>query len=220
MKSCNKEDLPNYGVMQCVLEQEEVDYLWKLVHKYTPNAKWDGRKLLSIDDEDKQFSMNDDDLYFQNNCLMPAAQKYFDEYGTPFKLKTTHYHDLSFSRFWGRASNEGEYQSIHDHQGIFTFVVWLTIPFDQEIERSASMGFRPEAGDFVIVYPDTCGQLQKKNYVLSKGAEGRMMLFPSDMNHIVYPHYTTKDYRISLAGDIVLNSHSTHALINPSTKEI
>ena len=75
MKSCNKEDLPNYGVMQCVLEQEEVDYLWKLVHKYTPNAKWDGRKLLSIDDEDKQFSMNDDDLYFQNNCLMPAAQQ-------------------------------------------------------------------------------------------------------------------------------------------------
>ena len=55
---------------------------------------------------------------------------------------------------------------------------------------------------------------------LGKGAEGRMILFPSDMNHLVYPHYTTKDYRISLAGDIVLNSHSTHELINPSTKEI
>lgn len=221
MKSCVREDLPNFGILQCVLEQKEVDYLWKLVHKYAPDSEWDGNRLLSIKDEaDKQFSINDDDLYFQDNCLMPAAEKYFKEYGAPFKFKTTHYHQLAFSRFWCRASNEGDYQSIHDHQGVFTFVVWLKIPFDPDVERAVQPGFRPEAGDFVITYPDTCGQLQKRNFVLSENAEGKMLFFPSDMNHIVYPHYTTKDYRIALAGDIVLDSNHSEGLINPSTKEV
>tara|TARA_B100000131_G_scaffold291068_1_gene304348 strand:- start:617 stop:1291 length:675 start_codon:yes stop_codon:yes gene_type:complete len=223
MKSCEKEDLPNYGILQCELDQKEIDYLWKLVHKYLPGAKWDardGNRLYSIENEaDKQFSINDDDLYFQDNCLMPAAEKYFKEYGVPFKFKTTHYHQLAFNRFWGRASNHGDYQSIHDHQGVFTFVVWLKIPFDHEEERSAQPGFRPEAGDFVLVYPDTCGQLIKRNFVLSERAEGKMLFFPSDINHIVYPHFTTKDYRISLAGDITLDSNHCEGLINPSTKE-
>jgi len=64
MKSCVKEDLPNFGILQCKLDQEEVDYLWKLVHKYAPDSEWDGNRLLSIkDDTKKQFSINDDDLY-------------------------------------------------------------------------------------------------------------------------------------------------------------
>ena len=36
--------------------------------------------------------------------------------------------------------------------------------------------------------------------------EGKIVFFPSDINHIVYPHFTTTEYRISIAGDIVLNS--------------
>ena len=129
--------------------------------------------------------------------------------------KTTHLHELAFSRFWCRASTDGDYQSIHDHQGVFTFVVWLSIPFEGADERKVQAGFRPEASDFVLVYPDTCGQLQKRNFVLGKGAEGKMLFFPSDINHIVYPHYTTKDYRIALAGDIALNSLAVGEVLNP-----
>ena len=159
--------------------------------------------------------MNDDDNLFQNNVLRPCTDKYFETYGCPFKQKTTHTHELAFSRFWCRASLDGDYQSIHDHQGIFTFVVWLTVPFEGADERQVQAGFRPEASDFVLVYPDTCGQLQKRNFVLGKGAEGKMLFFPSDINHIVYPHYTTQEYRIALAGDVALNSTALGSLINP-----
>ena len=145
----------------------------------------------------------------------PCTEKYFETYGCPFKLKTTHSHELAFSRFWCRASLDGDYQSIHDHQGIFTFVVWLTVPFEGKDERQIQAGFRPEASDFVLVYPDTCGQLQKRNFVLGKGAEGKMLFFPSDINHIVYPHYTTQEYRIALAGDVALNSMALGSPINP-----
>ena len=91
----------------------------------------------------------------------------------------------------------------------------MTVPFEGKDERQIQAGFRPEASDFVLVYPDTCGQLQKRNFVLGKGAEGKMLFFPSDINHIVYPHYTTKEYRLSIAGDVVLSSIAPQGLINP-----
>ena len=217
MKQPKVVDLPNYGVLECELEDKEIDYLWKLVHKYSRGAKWEGNRLLSVDNiADKQFFVIDDEGIFQNNVLMPMAQTYFEKYGTPFKLKSTHYHLPRFSRFWCRVSQDGDYQSIHDHQGIFTFVVWLSIPFEGEDERTVQAGFRPEASDFVLVYPDTCGQLQKRNFVLGKGAEGKMLFFPSDINHIVYPHYTTTEYRVALAGDITFDSMSPTEPINPS----
>ena len=215
MKYCEPAELPNFGVIEAELEQEDIDYLWKLVHKYSHNAKWEGNRLISIEEDFKQFPLNDDDNLFQNNVLRPCTDKYFETYGCPFKQKTTHTHELAFSRFWCRASLDGDYQSIHDHQGIFTFVVWLTVPFEGADERQVQAGFRPEASDFVLVYPDTCGQLQKSNFVLGKGAEGKMLFFPSDINHIVYPHYTTQEYRIALAGDVALNSTALGSLINP-----
>ena len=215
MKYCEPAELPNFGVIEAELEQEDIDYLWKLVHKYSHNAKWEGNRLISIEEDFKQFPLNDDDNLFQNNVLRPCTDKYFETYGCPFKQKTTHTHELAFSRFWCRASLDGDYQSIHDHQGIFTFVVWLTVPFEGADERQVQAGFRPEASDFVLVYPDTCGQLQKRNFVLGKGAEGKMLFFPSDINHIVYPHYTTKEYRIALAGDVALNSMALGSPINP-----
>ena len=215
MKYCEPAELPNFGVIEAELEQEDIDYLWKLVHKYSHNAKWEGNRLISIEEDFKQFPLNDDDNLFQNNVLRPCTDKYFETYGCPFKQKTTHTHELAFSRFWCRASLDGDYQSIHDHQGIFTFVVWLTVPFEGADERPVQAGFRPEASAFVLVYPDTCGQLQKRNFVLGKGAEGKMLFFPSDINHIVYPHYTTQEYRIALAGDVALNSTALGSLINP-----
>ena len=216
MKKPKAVDLPNYGVLECELEDKDIDYLWKLVHKYARGAKWEGNRLLSIDNiADKQFFISDDEGLFQNEVLMPAAQNYFETYGTPFKLKSTHYHLPTFSRFWCRVSKDGDYQSIHDHQGIFTFVVWLKIPFEGRDEHDVQPGFRPEAGDFVLCYPDTCGQYQKRNWVLGKGAEGKMLFFPSDLNHIVYPHYTTTEYRVAFAGDIVFDSMSPTEPINP-----
>ena len=67
MKQPKAVDLPNYGVLECELEEEDINNLWKLVHKYSPNAKWEGNRLLEIDQENKQFALCDDDELFQNN---------------------------------------------------------------------------------------------------------------------------------------------------------
>ena len=35
-----------------------------------------------------------------------------------------------------------------------------------------------------------------------------MLLFPSEFNHIVYPYHTSDDCRISVAGDISIDSQN------------
>ena len=48
MKDCNAVDLPNYGVIEGQLEQEDLDYVWKLIHKYAPKSEWEGNRLLRM----------------------------------------------------------------------------------------------------------------------------------------------------------------------------
>ena len=37
---------------------------------------------------------------------------------------------------------------------------------------------------------------------IDKAWEGTMILFPSSLNHNVYPFYTSDDYRISISGNL------------------
>lgn len=44
------------------------------------------------------------------------------------------------------------------------------------------------------------------NFSLCPKCNGQMILFPSEMNHVVWPHHSTDEWRISVAGDISFNS--------------
>ena len=41
---------------------------------------------------------------------------------------------------------------------------------------------------------------------LNKKDEGRIVFFPAPMEHIVYPFYTSDEFRISISGNILLNT--------------
>ena len=46
--------------------------------------------------------------------------------------------------------------------------------------------------------------------------EGHMLFFPSDLFHAVYPHFLTDDKRISVSGDIAINSKAVGVVYNDS----
>ena len=154
--------------------------------------------------------MIDRDGVFEEEVLKPAINKYAEQWGWPMNLKSTHYHDLSFNRFWTRITTNDQYQSLHDHQGVFSFTIWLKIPTDWKDEQEGDVGFsHPEATDFIFTYTDTMGRIQKFNYKLCPDMEGTMVVFPSDFNHMVLPGWTKEgEYRIAVAGDIALASHA------------
>ena len=191
-----KIELPNYAVLDVTLDKNVLDHLHHLVEKYEP------------DDAKQQWMLIDDDNRFQKEVLNPIIQEYVADYGFPEKLKTTHIHDLTFQKFWANYTGKGEYQALHNHDAIWSFVVWLKIPSVAAVEQKVMNTMHPEAGDFILTYTDITGRMRKVNWKLEKQYnEGHMLLFPSDLYHAVYPHFQTDEKRLSLAGDIVINSN-------------
>ena len=102
---------------------------------------------------------------------------------------------------------KGEYQALHNHDAVFSFVAWLKIPSNAQEEQHTPHTMHPEAGDFILTYTDIVGRTRKVNWKLEKQYnEGHLILFPSDCYHAVYPHWLTDEKRISVAGDITINS--------------
>ena len=191
----NKIELPNYGILDVTLEKNVLDHLHHLVEKYEP------------DDAKQQWMLIDDDNRFQKEVLNPIIQEYVTDYGFPEKLKTTHIHDLTFQKFWANYTGKGEYQALHNHDAIWSFVIWLKLPAVANDEQSVKEAMHPDAGDFILTYSDIIGRTRKVNWKLEKQYnEGHMLLFPSDLYHAVYPHFQTDEKRLSLAGDIAINS--------------
>ena len=191
-----KIELPNYGILDVTLEKNVLDHLHHLVEKYEP------------DDAKQQWMLIDDDNRFQKEVLNPIIQEYVADYGFPEKLKTTHIHDLTFQKFWANYTGKGEYQALHNHDAIWSFVIWLKLPAVANVEQSVKDAMHPDAGDFILTYSDIIGRTRKVNWKLEKQYnEGHMLLFPSDLYHAVYPHFQTDEKRLSLAGDIVINSN-------------
>ena len=191
-----KIELPNYGILDVTLEKNVLDHLHHLVEKYEP------------DDAKQQWMLVDDENRFQKEVLNPIIQEYVADYGFPEKLKTTHIHDLTFQKFWANYTGKGEYQALHNHDAIWSFVIWLKLPAVANDEQSVKDAMHPDAGDFILTYSDIIGRTRKVNWKLEKQYnEGHMLLFPSDLYHAVYPHFQTDEKRLSLAGDIVINSN-------------
>ena len=191
-----KIELPNYAVLDVPLDKNVLDHLHHLVEKYEP------------DDAKQQWMLIDDDNRFQKEVLNPIIQEYVADYGFPEKLKTTHIHDLTFQKFWANYTGKGEYQALHNHDAIWSFVIWLKLPAVANVEQSVKDAMHPDAGDFILTYSDIIGRTRKVNWKLEKQYnEGHMLLFPSDLYHAVYPLFQTDEKRLSLAGDIVINSN-------------
>ena len=105
--------------------------------------------------------------------------------------------DLRLSTLWANFQKKGEFNPTHTHNGIYSFVIWLQIPFFQEIEKQIGPGRRSpmnKAGSFEFVYTNILGDIIGEVIVL----------FPARLNHTVYPFFSSDEYRISVAGNLYI----------------
>ena len=209
--------LPNWGIYQIDLDQPEIDHLYKIIANYSPKGyKFEGNKIISIDPDVKThaWGLFDDGNVFQEKVLNQAVTKYFQEYGIPWWPNGTHSHVFTFQRFWCNVTTTGQYQAAHNHDSVLSFVIWLNIPHDTDEEKLIMDGMHPEAGDFLFMYTDMLGKIRRKNIHLNKSYSGTMMLFPSEIHHAVYPHFSTNEPRISLSGDVSMDSLTNYGAMN------
>jgi hypothetical protein len=107
---------------------------------------------------------------------------------------------------WVNFQKRGEFQPLHAHRGMFSFVIWLEIPYHYNDESNLPFtkgSIDNVAGNFSFAYSDDQSREVFSSIIkLSPDMNGYCCFFPSDLSHQVYPFYTSNKDRISISGNI------------------
>ena len=145
-----------------------------------------------------------------NHYIAKIAKKYEDK--TKYASSNYAGSNLIFRDVWVNFQKKHEYNPIHHHDGVFSFVIWYQIPFTFEQENKftyKSPKNKANHGDFMFCYPNVRGGkllIEQLGMQIDKSSEGMMAMFPSSLNHSVNPFYSSNDYRITIAGNIMAQS--------------
>ena len=113
---------------------------------------------------------------------------------------------------WVNFQKKHEFNPYHDHGGVYSFVVWLRIPYEHAEQNNLPFlqGVKEQdrkAGMFEFQYYDIFGRTTHHGYRLGKDVEGVMLFFPAMFKHTVYPFYNTDETRVSVSGNLWLRPH-------------
>jgi hypothetical protein len=111
---------------------------------------------------------------------------------------------LILDEAWVNFQKKYEFNPLHNHSGVFSFVIWIDIPYAIEDERNnvhSKDSNNNVAGCFSFFYIDSLGSILSYSIPADNTCNNKLILFPSKMSHCVYPFYTSEDYRISCSGN-------------------
>ena len=151
---------------------------------------------------------------FYNLIIHPLVKHWIKNYGDSIfsnQIKILPWASLNMQTYlndwWVNFQHEGDYNPIHDHGGIFSFVIWMKIPTDwkdqKKLPRSANSTSNT-VSNFQFLYIDYFVKIKTYTYYMSPKMDVTMLFFPANLKHIVYPFYNCKQERISISGNISL----------------
>jgi len=103
---------------------------------------------------------------------------------------------------WINYAKKHDFNPLHNHSGTYSFVIWVNIPYDLEKELSMYDANGINTSLFSFSYTDAEGKIKSEKIHVDKSYEWKMVLFSAQLNHCVYPFYTSDEYRISIAGNV------------------
>lgn len=198
---------PNYGWIQTKLHQSEMNYLWKLIKD---NNKSESSRMQS--QTDGCYQLSDIDDYFYENVLKSLVSIYEDQFGNELaKIPVRSCGDYYMDGFWVNYQLQNDFFPLHTHNGVYSFVVWMKIPtsFEDQIKNKVKLDKVLFNGlytsNFSFNYTNILGKNTTYEIEMSPDIEGTLTLFPSNLQHSVYPFYNCHEERISVSGNISIN---------------
>lgn len=113
---------------------------------------------------------------------------------------------LYLNALWLNMQKKHEFNPLHKHGGVYSFVIWHTIPYDIEAEKAMYKTKLSKASMFEIGYTDSLGLLQFETIPVDKQFEGIICFFPAVLHHGVFPFYTSDERRITISGNLFFKS--------------
>ena len=108
---------------------------------------------------------------------------------------------------WFNFQKKGEFLPQHTHDGVYSYNIWLKIPYNIEDEYSKNPKHSGNTiSSFQFTYLSVDGKFKFHNIQLTKEDEGTIVMFPAKLPHLVYPFYSTDKTRVSVAGNILFDT--------------
>lgn len=108
---------------------------------------------------------------------------------------------------WVNFMKKHEFNPPHTHSGVYSFVIWIDVPYDIEEEKSQNYckdSNMSLPGHFQFLYINSLGKISQYNIPVDKTYNNTMVIFPCGLVHTVYPFSTSDKYRISVSGNFKL----------------
>ena len=206
IKVCSPQS--SHGWLEYKLNQTELNYVWSCVnHQEVKENEWTQNLAGNID---SSFLLEDKNDWFFNNTLTPLINFYEQSFGNQSKRVpicskgNNNYPPYVLHTWWVNYQKQHEFNPPHNHDGVYSFVIWLKIPYEWEEQNKDNESSAKVKGSFLFEYTNMLGELYELEYKLGKKYEGTMLFFPSKLYHMVYPFYNCEEDRISVSGNISL----------------
>ena len=161
------------------------------------------------------YSIIDKDSWFFINVLSKLGVEYESKFSDLGKrIPASNKHSYYLSNMWVNYQKQYEFNPLHDHTGIYSFVIWLQIPTEYKDQRElliAKNTNSPVISNFCFNYQNILGGSGEYVYEMSKEMEGTILFFPSQLQHTVYPFYNCEEDRISISGNIGFNTNQINS---------
>ena len=95
---------------------------------------------------------------------------------------------------WINFQKKNEYNPPHSHFGAYSFVIWLSLPYDTKEEKK----LYKSSTDFNFQFIQD-GKIQQCPL---DSSEGDIILFPANLWHSVQPFFLSDEFRVSISGNI------------------
>jgi hypothetical protein len=129
-----------------------------------------------------------DTVYEIVDQMIQEYVRTYPNYLSSIKILDKH-SPMEYQRPWINYQKKGDHLPIHTHDGILSYNIWIKIPVESVFEFN---------------YTSAIGTHLTHRIYLDKKNEGDAIIFPSNLQHIVYPFEKSNDTRLSISGNIVL----------------
>lgn len=210
MNNIMKHDLVNFGFSSCKLSDDditpiinEIDDIKKNFYTASPANSY------LIGNIKKEFHIVKSKDHLEK-LILPLIDHYIKNYDYLNRVANyTALNQICLQTAWVNFQSKYEFNPCHDHDGIFSFVIWTHIPYNMATEKNNAPGKDSRhnlAGAFEFQYTNILGEIFTHSIHVDKSVENVLILFPSKLRHCVYPFYTSDDYRISVSGNFILKN--------------
>ena len=193
------------GWVEYKLSDKEMDYVWRCIEN--KKERFNDKLVGNIDGSYRLMDKGD---WFFINVIKPVIGEFEKEFGRLGQsVPLNQAHPCFLNSWWVNYQKQNEFNPVHNHFGLYSFVLWMKIPFNWEKQNRARISQQSNhqsISTFEFHFRDSLGRPRDYSYRLSKEDAGVLLLFPSELLHTVYPFYDCDEDRISVSGNITINT--------------